>query len=225
MPLVVVDTSVALPATLSPRGLARKLWVLLAFGALVYREQHFRLDLEALEREAEGVGGTIGGRPAIVSMIELVEERRTMLAELLPHGAPSDWVAAGSSYLFDEYERKVRTVGAKLGREVDEAAAAQLRRQVEAICVTASPPFDAAAAPRLTADRADDPVVYTALRVGADVLPQHGSCGVRPAGSRRPKRSWACQSSGPNSDPGAAETKSPLRSAESPGPYSWSNSR
>jgi hypothetical protein len=47
MPLVVVDTSVSLPATLSePGGLARKFMVLLAFGALKYRAEHLQLEGE-----------------------------------------------------------------------------------------------------------------------------------------------------------------------------------
>src|ERR1051325_9632386 len=108
MPLVVVDPSAALPATLSPRGLARKFWVLLALGALSHREEHLRLELEALERAAAETGGTIGGRTAIETLIKHAGERRAALAELLPHGTPSDWTAAGGSYLFDEYERKVR---------------------------------------------------------------------------------------------------------------------
>jgi hypothetical protein len=70
MPLVVIDTSVALPATLSPRGLTRKFWVLLALGALTHREEHLRLELEALEREVAATGGTIGGRAAIETLIE-----------------------------------------------------------------------------------------------------------------------------------------------------------
>jgi len=139
MPLVVVDSSVALPATLSPRGLARKFWVLLALGALTHREAHLRLDLEALDREAAETGGTIGGRPAIETLIERAGERRAALAELLPYDAPSDWTAAGSAYLFDEYERKVRVVAAKLGRDIDDHEAAQLRRQVEAVCIAGPP--------------------------------------------------------------------------------------
>lgn len=170
MPLVVVDSSVALPATLSPRGLARKFWVLLALGALTHREAHLRLDLEALDREAAETDGTIGGRPAIETLIERAGERRAALAELLPYDAPSDWTAAGSAYLFDEYERKVRVVAAKLGRDIDDHEAAQLRRQVEAICIAGPPPFDPAAVPALTPDPTDDAIVYTALLVGADLI-------------------------------------------------------
>ena len=170
MPLVVVDTSVALPATLSPRGLARKFWILLALGALTYREQHLRLELETLEREAAESGGTIGGRIAIETMIERFAERRAALAELLPHGTPSDWTAAGSAYLFDEYERKVRLVGAKLGRDIDDQEVAQLRRQVETLCIAGPAPFDPTTIPSFTSDRSDDAIVYTALQTGADLI-------------------------------------------------------
>jgi predicted nucleic acid-binding protein len=170
MPLSVIDTSVALPATLSPRGLARKFWVLLAFGALTYREEHLQLDLQALEREAAETGGTIGGRATIEAMIARAGERRAALAELLPYDTPSDWTAAGGTYLFDEYERKVRVVGAKLGRDIDEHEAKHLRRQVEAVSVTGPPPFDPTTVPALTPDPTDDAIVYTALRAGADLL-------------------------------------------------------
>jgi predicted nucleic acid-binding protein len=57
MPSVVMDTSVALPATLSPSGMTRKFWLLLAVGALAYRAEHLRLELDALKAEAEREGG------------------------------------------------------------------------------------------------------------------------------------------------------------------------
>lgn len=170
MPLIVADTNVALPATLSPHGLARKLFVVLAFGALTYREAHLQLELEALDLEAEKTGATIGGRARFEALAERVGERRAGLAELLPAGTPSNWIAAGGTFLFDEYERKVGVVGAKLGRELAEREVVQLRRQVKAICVVGPPPFDPATVPRFTSDRSDDAVVYTALEAGADIL-------------------------------------------------------
>lgn len=42
MPLVTVDTSVALPAMLSPTSHPRKLFVVLAYGAVGYRAEHLR---------------------------------------------------------------------------------------------------------------------------------------------------------------------------------------
>ena len=47
MPSVLMDTSVALPASLSPGGITRKFWLLLAVGALAYRADHLRLELDA----------------------------------------------------------------------------------------------------------------------------------------------------------------------------------
>lgn len=169
MPLVVVDTSIALPATLSPTGLTRKFWVLLAYGALVYREEHLRRELDALESEAGGTG-ELRGRDAIGALIATAAQRRAALAELLPYDAPADWVAAGSGYLFDEYERKAMEVGRRLGRAIDREEAARLRRQVQAICITGPEPFEPADAPALTRDPADDPIVCTALRARADLL-------------------------------------------------------
>lgn len=58
MPSVVVDTSVSLPATLSPGGARRKLWVVLAFGALTHEVEHGRLELDALGAQADQEGGS-----------------------------------------------------------------------------------------------------------------------------------------------------------------------
>jgi hypothetical protein len=58
--LVTVDTSVALPATLSAGGMPRKLWVLLAFEALTYEIEHRQLDLDALRQESEAVNANRG---------------------------------------------------------------------------------------------------------------------------------------------------------------------
>jgi len=60
MPFVMVDTSVSLPATLSPRGMARKFWVLLAYGALTYEIEHREQELQELELAAQH-GGRVGG--------------------------------------------------------------------------------------------------------------------------------------------------------------------
>jgi hypothetical protein len=56
LPLVTVDTSVAVLATLRGGGMPRKFWVLLAFGGLAYQAEHGRLDLDALRLEAEATG-------------------------------------------------------------------------------------------------------------------------------------------------------------------------
>jgi hypothetical protein len=53
MPFVVVDTSVSLPATLSPGGMMRRFWVVLALGALTYEIEHRQLELDELSQRAE----------------------------------------------------------------------------------------------------------------------------------------------------------------------------
>ena len=140
MALVTVDTSVALPATLRPGGMARKFWVLLAFGALSYEAEHRKLDLDALRHEYEAIGGTLGGTQAAEALIAHAETQRAALAAQLPHDVPDDWIAVGSRPLFDEYERKVREIGPRFDPQVDVADAHLLRRQMEAVCVAAAPP-------------------------------------------------------------------------------------
>jgi hypothetical protein len=148
----------------------RRFWVLLAFGGVVYEAEHRRLDLDALRLEAEQVGGTIGGIEAAERLIAHADERRALLAERLPYDVPDDWVAAGSSALFDEYERKLREVGHRFGPPLDESDARLLRRQMEAICVTAAPPSPPDRIPGLTSDPDDDPIVFGALLANADYL-------------------------------------------------------
>lgn len=170
MPFVVVDTSISLPATLSPRGLARKFWIILALGGLTYEVEHRQLELDALRKEAEESGGSVRGLQSALDRITLAEERRSALLELLPYGVPEDWVAVGSAPLFDEYERKLPEIGQKLKLRLSDADIARLRRQVEAVCVAGCPPFEPRDAPALTTDPKDDPIVYTALLAGSDLL-------------------------------------------------------
>ena len=118
--------------------MSRKFWVLLAFGGLSYEAEHRRLDLEALKLEAETAGGALGGMGEAERLIAHAEERRGLLSEHLPYGAPDDWVAVGSRPLFDEYERKVREIGRRFDPTLDENDARLLRRQMEAICVAAA---------------------------------------------------------------------------------------
>jgi predicted nucleic acid-binding protein len=167
---VTVDTSVALPATLRSGGMPRRLWVLLAFGALTYEVEHRRLDLGALRQESEAVGGTLGGLDRAEALIAHAEERAAVLAERLPYGVPDDWVAVGSRPLFDEYERKVREIGTRFDPRLDGDDARILRRQMEAICVAAAPPFPPEQIPAFTGDPDDDPIVYGALLADADYL-------------------------------------------------------
>lgn len=165
-----LDTSVSLPATLSPRGMTRKLWVLLALGAVTYEVEHRHLDLDELRREADASGGARGGIETARQLVEEAAARRAALLEHLPVGTPDD-CAVGSRPLFDEYERKLRQIGGRFGIEPsDEQQVKRLRRQMEAICVAAAPPFDPRSAPALTRDPADDPIVLGALLGGADYL-------------------------------------------------------
>ncbi|MGH3042151.1 MAG: hypothetical protein ACRDNG_10525 [Gaiellaceae bacterium] len=170
MPFVVVDTSVSLPATLSSTGLARKFFVILAFGAITYEVEHRKLELGELVKEAQAAGGRVHGLDRVNHQITLAEDRRAALEELLPYGTPDDWVAFGSAPLFDEYERKLRAIGPQLKPTLREGDIPILRRQVQAICAAGSPPLEAGRVPALTRDPEDDPVVYTALLADADYL-------------------------------------------------------
>lgn len=114
MPNVVVDTSVSLPATLSLGGARRKLWIVLALGALTYEVEHGRLELDTLAAEAERHGGVVGGHEKTLERLEQASDRRAALRERLPYDTPEDWVAIGSRALFDEYERKLKEIGTKL---------------------------------------------------------------------------------------------------------------
>ncbi len=150
--------------------MARKLWVLLAFGALDYQVELYGLELQELQAEAAATGTHSHGLQSSSAQTRVSRRKLAILRDLLPENAPSQWVALGSTALFDEYERKVREIGRRLSPNVRESDVKPLRRQVETICVTASPPFDIAQAPQFTRDRKDDPIVYTALLGRADYL-------------------------------------------------------
>jgi hypothetical protein len=161
----------------------RRFWLLLAFGGLTYEVEHRRLDLEALREESEAIGGTLGGLDTAEALIAHAEERRTVLAEHLPYGVPDDWVAVGSRPLFDEYERKVREIGTRFNPNLDAEDARLLRRQMEAICVAAAPPFPPERIPAFTNDPDDDPIVYGALLAGADYLVSDDRKHIVPGGA------------------------------------------
>lgn len=163
----------------------RKFWLLLAFGALTYEVEHRRLDLDALRQESESVGGTLGGLEAAEALIAHAEGRRAASTEQLPYGAPDDWVAAGSRPLFDEYERKVREIGTRFDPHLDANDARLLRRQMEAICVAAAPPFPPDQIPAFTSDPDDDPIVFGALLAGADYLISDDKKHIVPQGEPR----------------------------------------
>jgi predicted nucleic acid-binding protein len=169
MPVVVVDTNISLPATLTPTGLTRKFWILLAFGAATYRAEHLQRELDALEQDTADVRGAIVGHNGLERLVVQARRTRTAIEELLPLDAPSNWVAIGGVDLFSEYERKVGVVAAKLGvaPAPDPASA---RRHIEAVCVAAEPAFDSTQVPSLTSNPDDDLIVWTALQAGADLL-------------------------------------------------------
>lgn len=170
MPFVVVDTSISLPATLSPGGLMRRFWIVLALGALTYEIEHRQLELGELSRQAERGRGVVGGLEKARARIEEANDRRAALLEVLPYGTPDDWVAIGSAPLFDEYERKLREIGPKLDPTLSEEDIPRLRRQLEAVCVAGAPPFLPDTVPTLTQDPKDDDILYTALVGDADLL-------------------------------------------------------
>jgi predicted nucleic acid-binding protein len=170
MPFVVVDTSVSLPATLSPGGMMRRFWVVLALGALTYEVEHRQLELDELSQRAKREGGVVGGLKVVRNRVEEARNRRAALVGLLPDGTPDDWVAIGSAPLFDEYERKLREIGQKLDPALRDKDIPLLRRQLEVVCAIGAPPFDQDAVPALTRDRKDDGILYTALLGDADLL-------------------------------------------------------
>jgi predicted nucleic acid-binding protein len=170
MPFVVVDTSISLPATLSPGGMMRRFWVVLALGALTYEVEHRQLELDELSQRAEHEAGVVGGLKETRARVEEARDRRVALVELLPDGTPDDWVAIGSAPLFDEYERKLREIGQKLDPTLRDKDIPLLRRQLEVVCAIGAPPFDQDAVPALTQDRKDDGILYTAVLSDADLL-------------------------------------------------------
>ncbi len=102
---VVLDTSVVLPAVLSPRGYRRRFWVLLAFGALAARRELARLEAEALHKQASAPGSKSDG-PSAESLVSDADARYERLRGLLPAGCPDHWRLVGSRPLLGEYERK-----------------------------------------------------------------------------------------------------------------------
>jgi predicted nucleic acid-binding protein len=170
MPFVVVDTSISLPATLSPGGLMRRFWVVLALGALTYEVEHRQLELDELSRRAANEEGDVHGIEEARARIERASDRRAAMLELLPQVTPDDWVAIGSPPLFGEYERKLREIGRKLDPALRDEDVPRLRRQLEVVCVAGAPPFDPDTVPTLTQDRKDDAILYTALVGDADLL-------------------------------------------------------
>jgi len=166
---VVLDTSVVLPAVLSPRGYRRRFWVVLALGALAARRDLLRQEADALRAEAASVGGQ-AGRTRLEVLAEQADARYAQLREALPQGCPDDWQLVASRPLLAEYERKLREAGPKLNPTLREADIDAVRQQIAAVCVDVTEDFDPELIPSYTADRKDDPVIHTALLSDASWL-------------------------------------------------------
>jgi hypothetical protein len=87
---VVLDTSVVLPAVLSPRGYRRRFLIVLALGALAARREHLRQDADMLRAEAASAGRQLGGA-ALDALAEQAEAKYLRLRDALPTGCPYDW--------------------------------------------------------------------------------------------------------------------------------------
>lgn len=163
-----VDTNFALRATVPTRAsVARKLWVIFAYGAATERAEQLELDLDALASEQAQKGGVIHASDgAIIAAQNAVAK----FEELLPIGTPSDWVLAGSQAAWDEYERKALELGPKLGGKIDAKTAAKLLRRYQSICVASPRPSYARDVPQLTPDPDDDLLIYDAIRTGVDIF-------------------------------------------------------
>jgi predicted nucleic acid-binding protein len=166
---VVLDTSVVLPAVLSPRGYRRRFWVVLALGALAARRDLLRQEADTLRAGSASTGGQVGGAKFEV-LAEQAEARYERLREGLPEGCPDDWQLVASRPLLAEYERKLREAGPRLDPTLREADIDVVRRQIAAVCVDATEDFDPELIPSYTSDRKDDPVIHTALLADASWL-------------------------------------------------------
>ncbi len=166
---VVLDTSVVLPAVLSPRGYRRRFWVVLALGALASRRDLLRQEADALRAGSADAGGQVGGARLEV-LAEHAEARHLRLREALPAGCPDDWQLVASRPLLAEYERKLREAGPRLDPSLSDANIDIVRQQIAAVCAGVTEDFDPELIPAYTPDRKDDPVIHTALLADASWL-------------------------------------------------------
>jgi predicted nucleic acid-binding protein len=159
---VVFDTSVVLPALLSPHGYRRRFLIVLALGTLASRRELLHQEADMLRAEAASTGGQLGG-PALNTLAEQAETKYLRLREALPAGCPEHWRLIASRPLLAEYERKLREAGPKLDPTLREADIDTLRHQITALCAEITDDFDPDLIPSYTTDRNDDPVIHTAL--------------------------------------------------------------
>ena len=141
---VVLDTSVVLPAVLSPRGYRRRFLVVLTLGALAARRELLRQETDTPRAEAASTGGV-----ALDALAEQAEARYLRLRDALPTGCPDDWRLIVSRPLLTEYERKLREAGPRLDPTLSEADIDTVRHQITAVCAEVTDDFDPAAHPRL----------------------------------------------------------------------------
>lgn len=83
---VVLDTSVVLPAVLSPRGYRRRFLVVLALGALAARRELLHQEADMLRAEAASTDGQLGGT-ALNALTNEAETRYLRLREALRQDA------------------------------------------------------------------------------------------------------------------------------------------
>ena len=166
---VVIDTSVVLPALLSPKGYRRRFLVVLAFGALAARRDLVRLEADALQAEALASGGALGGLP-LQTLVERAEADHANLRERLPYGCPDDWRLVASRPVLDEYERKLRQAGRRLDPDLTDAEIETARRVIASLCTDVTEDFDPDQIPGYTIDPGDDAFVHTALLADATWL-------------------------------------------------------
>lgn len=160
------DTSLILPALLSPAGQRRKLLVLLAYRGLNYYTRVGLDELQLLRQEAERAGADIGGL-AIEALVERANHRKAALAEHLPPLAPDDLMLVASPALLDEVEAKIAAKGPKILKERwTDNAPAMYRRKLAELCGIITASFDLTTVPAHTEgrDRKDDFVIETAFR-------------------------------------------------------------
>jgi hypothetical protein len=107
---VVLDTSVILPAVISPRGYRRRFLVVLALGAFTARRELLRQEADAVRAEPASTAGQLGG-PTLEALAGQAEARYARLRDALPAGCPNDWQLVASRPLLAEYERNLREAG------------------------------------------------------------------------------------------------------------------
>ena len=143
---VVLDTSVVLPAVLSPRGYRRRFLVVLTLGALAARRELLRQETDTPRAEAASTGGQLGGA-ALDALAEQAEARYLRLRDALPTGCPDDWRLIVSRPLLTEYERKLREAGPRLDPTLREADIDTVRHQITAVCAEVTDDFDLRSSP------------------------------------------------------------------------------